>query len=105
MLAYAHVNSLSMLSRFVPDEVVRVAMESIYIRKPAIHKVGKVDAFVFIEKENSDLFYYALDELEAAETITLPKPPIAKPAQWRDKNEQLYPPAEHTSYFAKPECI
>lgn len=29
--------------------------------------------------------------------------PIVKPAQWRDKGEYLYSPAEHASYFAKLE--
>ena len=36
MLAYA--NLLSMLQRFEPDEAVRVATDSIYVRKSALHK-------------------------------------------------------------------
>ena len=35
MLAYAHINLLSMLSRFEPDEAVRVATDSIYVKKTA----------------------------------------------------------------------
>ena len=34
MLAYANINLLSMLSRFTPDEAVRVATDSIYVRSP-----------------------------------------------------------------------
>ena len=32
MLAYAHINLLSMLSRFTPEEAVRVATDSIYLQ-------------------------------------------------------------------------
>ena len=38
MLAYAHINLLSMLQRFEPDEAVRVATDSIYVRKAALHR-------------------------------------------------------------------
>ncbi|MEW8689097.1 MAG: hypothetical protein AB2556_25025, partial [Candidatus Thiodiazotropha sp.] len=31
MVAYAHINLLSMLSRFTPDDAVRVATDSLYI--------------------------------------------------------------------------
>ena len=46
MLAYAHINLLSMLQRFEPDEAVRVATDSIYVQTTAIHKLGVVKAFV-----------------------------------------------------------
>ncbi|MEW8688128.1 MAG: hypothetical protein AB2556_20145 [Candidatus Thiodiazotropha sp.] len=46
MLAYAHINLLSMLSRFTPDEAVRVATDSIYIQKTALHKLEGVEAYV-----------------------------------------------------------
>ena len=46
MLAYAHINLLSMLSRFTQDEAVRVVTDSIYIQKAAIHKLKGVEAFV-----------------------------------------------------------
>ena len=46
MLACAHVNLLSMLSRFTPDEAVRVATDSIYIQKTALHKLEGVPAYV-----------------------------------------------------------
>ena len=36
MLAYADINILSMLSRFEPDEAVRVATDSIYVKKTAL---------------------------------------------------------------------
>ena len=38
MLVYAHINLLSMLQRFKPDEAVRMASDSIYVRKSALHK-------------------------------------------------------------------
>ena len=39
MLAYTHINLLSMLSRFTPDEAVRVATDSIYVRKSALKRI------------------------------------------------------------------
>ena len=45
MLAYAHINLLSMLSRFEPEEVVRVATGSIYIGKSALKKLEGVEAY------------------------------------------------------------
>ena len=45
MLAYAHINLLSMLSRFEPDEAVRVATDSIYVKKTALCKLEGVGAY------------------------------------------------------------
>ncbi|MEW8688959.1 MAG: hypothetical protein AB2556_24335, partial [Candidatus Thiodiazotropha sp.] len=46
MLAYAHINFLSMLRSFEPDEAVRVATDSIYIQKTALHKLEGVGAYI-----------------------------------------------------------
>ncbi|MEW8688772.1 MAG: hypothetical protein AB2556_23390, partial [Candidatus Thiodiazotropha sp.] len=46
MLAYAHINLLSMLQRFEPDDVVRVATDSLYIRKTALHRLDGVESYV-----------------------------------------------------------
>ena len=45
MLACAHINLLSMLSRFEPDEAVRVATDSIYVKKKALCKLEGVGAY------------------------------------------------------------
>jgi hypothetical protein len=45
MLAYAHINLLEMLQRFGPNEVVRIATYSIYIRREALYKIENVSAF------------------------------------------------------------
>ena len=45
MLAYAHINLLKMLQRFGPNEVVRIATDSIYIRREALYKIENVSAF------------------------------------------------------------
>ena len=45
MLAYADINLLSMLSRFEPDEAVRVATDSIYVKKMALCKLEGVGAY------------------------------------------------------------
>ncbi|CAG8624811.1 20545_t:CDS:2, partial [Racocetra persica] len=45
MLAYAYINLLEMLQRFSSNEVVRIATDSIYIRKEALYKIENVFAF------------------------------------------------------------
>jgi hypothetical protein len=45
MLAYAHINLLEILQRFGPNEVVRIATDSIYIRKDALYRIENVSAF------------------------------------------------------------
>ncbi|CAG8529332.1 122_t:CDS:10, partial [Cetraspora pellucida] len=51
MLAYAHINLLEMLRRFDPNEVVRIATDSIYVRKEALYKIENIPAF-FKQVEN-----------------------------------------------------
>ncbi|CAG8835930.1 7730_t:CDS:2, partial [Gigaspora margarita] len=50
MLAYAHINLLEMLQRFEPNEVVRIATDSIYVQKEALYKIENVPAFFKQEK-------------------------------------------------------
>ncbi|CAG8715499.1 1196_t:CDS:10, partial [Racocetra persica] len=45
MLAYAYINLLEMLQRFDPNEVVRIATDSIYVRKDALYKIKNIPAF------------------------------------------------------------
>ena len=49
MLAYAH-NLLSKLSSFTPDEAVRVATDSIYVRKSALKRLEGVEAYMPMKK-------------------------------------------------------
>jgi len=99
MLTYAHINLLAMLSRFTPEEAVRVATDSIYVKKTALQKLSVVAAFVGKEKCNcgEDMCISCLLEEKYL-------PPVA-PAQWRDKGKQLYMPMEHAAYLAKPEYM
>ena len=92
MLAYAHINLLSMLQRFEPEDTVRVATDSIYVRKSALHKLEGVKAYV--APKRCDCGEVACDHL-----------PLVAPAQWRDKDEELYMPVEHAAYLAKPDYI
>ena len=94
MLAYAHINLLSMLSRFTPDEAVQVAIDSIYVRKSALKRLEGVEAFIPIKKMR-------LHSLFARKMYL----PAVAPAQWRDKEEELYMPVEHAAYLAKPDYI
>ncbi|CAG8845516.1 12144_t:CDS:2, partial [Gigaspora margarita] len=50
ILAYAHINLLEMLRRFEPNKVVRIATDSIYVRKEALYKIENVPAFFKQEK-------------------------------------------------------
>ena len=97
MLAYAHINLLSMLTRFSQDEAVRVATDSLYVMKTALHRLHAINAFVGKQRcqRGEDFCISCLLEEEF-------QPPV-KPAQWRDKNETLYMPQDHASYQPKPE--
>ncbi|CAG8856360.1 35155_t:CDS:2, partial [Gigaspora margarita] len=57
ILAYAHINLLKMLRRFELNEVVRIATDSIYIRKEALYKIENVPAF-FKQEKAKDLDLY-----------------------------------------------
>jgi len=101
MLAYAHINLLSMLSRFTEEEAVRVATDSIYVQKTTLHKLGGVPAYVHHEEHPKG---YCRTCLICHDKPTL-RPPRdgISPAQWRDKGEQLYMPQEHAAYVPLPE--
>ena len=94
MLAYGHINLLSMLSRFTPYEAVRVATDSIYLRKSALKRLEGVEAFIPMNKMR-------LRSLFAPEEYL----PAIAPAQWRDKDEELYMLVEHAADLAKPDYI
>ena len=92
MLAYAHINLLSMLQRFTAEEAVRVATDSLYVKTDAMYKLQAVTAFVPKLKchcGGSLCIDCLLDEEY--------QPPVL-PAQWRDKGEQLCPPQDHAAY-------
>ncbi|MEW8689292.1 MAG: hypothetical protein AB2556_26010, partial [Candidatus Thiodiazotropha sp.] len=89
MLAYAHINLLSMLQRFELNDVVRVATDSLYIRKTALHRLHGVESYVSRRICNSGAI---LDPFFI---------PVA-PAQWWDKGEKLYMPQDHAAYLAEP---
>ena len=106
MLAYAHINLLSMLQRFEPDEAVR--------GRPSGNRFH-------LCKENGALQARGSRSLQASRGSPrrelphlshLPRQgnPEATtsgiaPAQWRDKGDSLYMPMEHAAYLAKPDYI
>ena len=97
MLAYAHINLLEMLRRFAPSEAVRVATDSIYMKKTALHKLDGVEVYVAPQVCSCE-----------AETCLnclfgeMVLPPVA-PAQWRVKGETIFSPQDHAAYEPKPE--
>ena len=97
MLAYAHINLLSMLSRFTPGEAVRVATDSIYVRKSALKRLERVEVFIPMKKMRLQGVHFLFAREEYL--------PVVAPAQWRYKDEELYMPVEHAAYLAKPDCI
>ena len=101
MLAYAHINLLSMLLRFEPDEAVRVATDSIYVMKTALSKLEGVGAYKPHEVHPKGYCRICLTCHDKA-TQRPPRDGIA-PAQWREKGESFFMPMEHAAYLAKPE--
>jgi hypothetical protein len=95
MLAYAHINLVSMLQHFAPEEAVRVATDSIYVQKTVLHKLEGVEAYV------APRLYDCGDSLCASCPTGEPYLPRVAPVQWCDKGEQLYMPQEHAAYFPK----
>ena len=83
-----------MLQRFEPEEAARVATDSIYVRKSALHKAfvapkrcdcGEVGCVLCLLGEDYDA------------------PVKVAPGQWRDKGENVYMPMKHAAYRAKPD--
>ena len=100
MLGYAHINMLTMLTRFSDAEAVRVATDSLYIQKAAFHKLNGVEAYADPDEHPKG---YCRHCLFFHEEDTEVPPKVVAPAKWRDKGEQLYMPMEHAAYLAKPE--
>ena len=94
MLAYAHIHLLSMLTRFTPDEAVRVATDSIYVQKSALKRLEGVEAFIPMKKIGLRSRFVREEYL-----------PAVAPAIWRDKDKELYMPVEHASILAKLDYI
>ena len=90
MLAYAHINLLSMLQRFEPEEAVRVAPDSIYVRKSVLHKA-------FVAPKNLTV------ARQAACSVYSRKIRRPRRGQGRDKGENFYMPMKHAAYLAKPD--
>ena len=100
MLAYAHINLLSMLLRFTPEDAVRVATDSIYVQKTALHKLKGIEAYVAPDEHPRGYCKYcAMFHAEATER----PPQTVAPAQWRGKGECLYMPQKHANYTPKLE--
>ena len=97
MLAYTHINLLSMLQRFKPGEIVQVATDSIYVRKTALYKLEGIRAYKPPEGYCSICLTY-----HDKATSRPPRDGIV-PAQWRDKGESLYMLMEHAAYLAGPD--
>jgi len=98
VLAYAHINLISMLSRFRPEEVTRVATDSVYTKKTALPKLEGVEAYVAPKA-----CVCGGEWCVSCLTGQIYLLPTVAPAQWRDKGEWLYMPMEHAAYLSKPE--
>ena len=97
-VGYAHINLLSMLLRFKPEEIVRVAKDSLYIQKRALHKQEGVEAYTlpFCMEE--------LDEVMKGLEVLLIKREVCL-AQWHDKGQKLYLSNKGAEYYPKPEHL
>ncbi|MEW8688978.1 MAG: hypothetical protein AB2556_24430 [Candidatus Thiodiazotropha sp.] len=99
MLAYTHVNLLSMLRRFEPEEAVRFATDSLYIRKTALHKLEGIESYVVPMICDYGEFM-CVNCLLWEPSLS----PVA-PAQWREKGEKIRMPQEHADYRAEPASV
>ncbi|MEW8688754.1 MAG: hypothetical protein AB2556_23300 [Candidatus Thiodiazotropha sp.] len=99
MLAYAHINLLSMLSSFTPDEAVRVATDSLYIRKTALHRLDGIESYV-APRVCRCTTLMCVDCLHGESYL-----PLVAPAQWRDKGEKICMPQKHADYRAEPASV
>ena len=81
MLDYAHINPVSMLVRFRPEEGVRVATDSTYVQKTALYKLQDVEAYA-----TPRLCHCGNELCVRCLTGQAYLGEIA-PAQWRDKGE------------------
>ena len=69
-----------------------MATDSIYVRKSALKRLEGVEAFIPMKKMRLHSRFAREECLSAV-----------APAQWRDKDEELYMPVEHAAYLAKPD--
>ena len=74
-----------------------MATDSIYVRKFALKRIEGVEAFIPMKKCDCKVCV----TLFAREEYF----PAVAPAQWRDRDEELYMPMEHAAYLAKPDYI
>ena len=100
MLAYAHIKLFSMHSRFASDEAVRVAIDSIYVRKSMLKKLHGVEAFV-AKKECSCVWCVWGGVMCVPCLLGEEYLPSVAPAQWCNKGEELRMPQEHAAYLSK----
>ena len=69
-----------------------MAIDSIYVRKSALQRLERVEAFIPMKK----MRLQGVRSLFAREEYL----PAVAPAQWRDKDEELYMSVEHAAYLA-----
>ena len=90
-----------MLRRFSPEEAVRVATDSIYVRKTALYKLDGIEAYV------SPGTCVSAHKCGGGRCVNcyVAGIPMAAPrgAQWRDKGETIFSPQDHAAYEPKPE--
>ena len=89
MLGYARINLITMLKRSEPDKVVRVATDSLYVQNSALHMLDGVEAYKPPPTE---------DEMWDNLTLKLTRPG-PRPAHWREKGKNLYPPDGRAEYY------
>ena len=70
-----------------------MATDSLYFGKSVLHRLDGVEAYV-----------PPLTEEETWDKLK-PTRPCLRPAQWREKGENLYPPDGRAEYYPKPEYI
>ena len=102
MLAYAHINLLEMLRPFTPTKAIRVATDSLYVKKTALHKLDGMVAYVPHDQHPKGYCTTCLGCHDGPTSRPSNKENVA-PAQWRDKGETIYLAQDHAAYEPEPE--
>ena len=102
MLANAHINLLEMLRCFSPTEAIRVATNSLYVKKTALHKLEGIVAYVPHDQHPKEYCTTCLGCHDGPISRPPNKENVA-PAIWRDKGETIYSAQDHAAYEHEPE--
>ena len=91
-----------MLRRFTPTEAFRVAIDNLYVKKTALHKLEGIVAYVPHDQHPKGYCTTCLG-CHDSPTSRPPNKENVAPAQWHDKGETIYSAQDQAAYEPEPE--